>query len=168
MRSISIKSFNRNSAPDNDGLVTVTYKIPTEELFGARSYVHVVLVVWDGRANHVYFTLAAPLILHRSGSFDVASGAMKIDSSSSDRRSEDTTALAQPRTRHSDLVARYGTEQAIAIENGRVLVGMTKDAVIAARGQPDNKEVIPPDDEMWVYGSERISISKGKVTHVGH
>jgi len=85
-----------------------------------------------------------------------------------DQAARDAAAKAQVEVRHKGLVARFGSEQADAIESGRVIVGMSRDAVIAARGQPDNKEVIPPDDEMWVYGSQRISISKGKVTYVGH
>lgn len=71
--------------------------------------------------------------------------------------------------RHRDLVARFGSAEAADIEAGRVTVGMSKEAVLEARGrEPDHKDVIPPDDEMWIYGDERISISKGRVTYVGH
>ncbi len=70
--------------------------------------------------------------------------------------------------RHKDLVARFGSDEAQDIENDKVTVGMSKDAVREALGPPDRVDTIPPDDEMWVYGSERISISKGKVTYVGH
>jgi hypothetical protein len=71
--------------------------------------------------------------------------------------------------RHKELVARYSSEQVADIEAGRVTVGMSRAAVLEARGrEPDRKDVIPPDDEMWVYGDERISISNGKVTYVGH
>ncbi|MDE2184966.1 MAG: hypothetical protein KGJ78_18280 [Alphaproteobacteria bacterium] len=69
--------------------------------------------------------------------------------------------------RHRDLVARFGSDEAADIEAGRVTVGMSKAAVLEARGRkPDHKDIIPPDDEMWVYDNERISISKGKVTYV--
>lgn len=46
-------------------------------------------------------------------------------------------------------------------------VGMSKDALLAALGKPDRKDVIPPSDEMWFYGSRRIVLSKGKVTYIG-
>lgn len=85
-----------------------------------------------------------------------------------EQATRDAAAKAQAEARHKDLIARFPREQVDAIENGRVIVGMSKDAVIAALGQPDKKEVIPPDDEMWIYGSQRISISKGKVMFVGH
>ena len=70
--------------------------------------------------------------------------------------------------RHQGLVDKYGKAQADAIESHTVLIGMSKDAVREALGAPDRVDTIPPDDEMWVYGSQRISISKGKVTYVGH
>jgi len=74
----------------------------------------------------------------------------------------------QAEARHKQLVDTYGQAQADAIEGHTVLVGMSKDAVREALGAPDRVDTIPPDDEMWVYGPQRISISKGKVTYVGH
>ncbi|MDE2184967.1 MAG: DUF3828 domain-containing protein [Alphaproteobacteria bacterium] len=46
-------------------------------------------------------------------------------------------------------------------------VGMSRDDVRKTLGTPDSVQIIPPDDELWVYGSLRISFSKGKVTYVG-
>lgn len=80
---------------------------------------------------------------------------------------EEKAAKERAEARHKDLVAKFGKEKTDAIENGRVTVGMSKDAVREALGAPNNVESIPPDDEMWVYGSERIAISNGKVTYVG-
>ena len=80
----------------------------------------------------------------------------------------EAVAKAATAKRHEALVARFGAKDADAIESGAVLVGMPKGAVRAALGPPPSVETIPPDDEMWVYGSKRIAISSGKVTYVGH
>lgn len=69
---------------------------------------------------------------------------------------------------HQALVKKFGADVAIAIETGLVRKGMTMDAVLQARGQPSQKERIPPDAELWTYGADRISFVKGKVTYVGH
>ncbi len=70
---------------------------------------------------------------------------------------------------HRSLIAHFGAETTSLIENGKIVTGMTKDAVLEAKGRrPDDKTVIPPDDELWIYGSERIAISKGRVTYIGH
>lgn len=86
-----------------------------------------------------------------------------------DQIDQDDNRRHEEAARHNYLVAQFGSDEAADIEAGRVTVGMSKKAVLEARGRgPDHKDVIPPDDEMWVYGTERISISKGKVTYVGH
>jgi hypothetical protein len=78
-------------------------------------------------------------------------------------------ARAEVQARHNSLVAKFGSSQADAIEKGKVTIGMSKDAVIASRGQPSEKQVIPGGrDEMWIYGSQRVAISNGKVTFVEH
>lgn len=78
-------------------------------------------------------------------------------------------AKADAEARHKTLVARFGATQAVAIESGSVQVGMSREAVLEALGRPpDSRQSVPPDDELWVYGSERISISKGRVTYIGH
>lgn len=83
-------------------------------------------------------------------------------------KEEAEAAKARAEARHKRLVAKYGENLAVAVEDRRVLVGMTKDAVLEARGQPDSRGLIPPDDELWVYGSDRVVLSAGKVTYVGH
>ncbi len=84
-----------------------------------------------------------------------------------EQRTREAAAKVEAKTRHEALVAKYGATQAAAIEAHKVVVGMSKDAVIAAIGQPRGKEVIPPNDELWTYGALRVSISGGKVTYVG-
>jgi len=76
-------------------------------------------------------------------------------------------ATAQGETRNKPPSAIFREKPVVAIKSNKATVGMSKDAVLKALGKPDTKELIPPDDELWVYGSERISISKGKVTYVG-
>ncbi len=85
-----------------------------------------------------------------------------------DALAAEAAAKAQKVAQHRELETKYGKEMADAISAGEVRTGMTKDEVLAARGNPDKKEVIPPSDELWQYGSERVAISSGKVTYVGH
>ncbi len=85
-----------------------------------------------------------------------------------DQLAAEAAAEAQKKAHHEELVAKYGIEMADAITAGQVRVGMTKDEVLAARGNPDKTEAIPPSDELWQYGPERIAISNGKVTYIGH
>lgn len=66
-----------------------------------------------------------------------------------------------------DLVAKYGSEMAEIIITGKVVMGMTREQVAAARGNPARKDVIPPSDELWHYGSEQIAFTSGKVTYIG-
>lgn len=80
----------------------------------------------------------------------------------------EAAAKAQKEARRRELVGKYGVEIADAILAGQVRPGMTKDQVLASRGNPEKKEVIPPSDELWQYGSERIAMTNGKVTYVGH
>lgn len=68
--------------------------------------------------------------------------------------------------RRADLVARYGAATADAILAGRVSVGMSRDQVIASLGQPTSREPLTPTDEIWQYGSRRISFSNGRVAAI--
>lgn len=69
--------------------------------------------------------------------------------------------------KHAQLVTTFGAQDASLIEVGQVRVGMTAAAVIAARGNPSRREKVPPDSELWHYGSTEIGFTKGKVTHIG-
>jgi hypothetical protein len=75
---------------------------------------------------------------------------------------------AKVAARHKQLVAKYGEKVAGAIESGKVLIGMSKDAVLEALGKPLSTQVIPPNDELWIYRSWRIVFENGQVSYVGH
>jgi hypothetical protein len=85
-----------------------------------------------------------------------------------EQEAAETAEKAKQAAHHQALVKKFGTELAVAIETGLVRKGMTMEAVLEARGQPSQKERIPPDAELWTYGADRISFVKGKVTYVGH
>ena len=74
--------------------------------------------------------------------------------------------LERLEARKKMLTEKYGAEAADAIMNGRVLVGMSREEVIEARGNPDRVMKVPPSDEMWSYGSDRIILIDGKVSSV--
>ena len=77
-------------------------------------------------------------------------------------------AKARAEAYRQELVDRYGQDHADAILAQKVLKGMSMDEVTDARGRPDSKVIVPPeDDEMWRYGADRIVFLKGKVTYVG-
>ncbi|MBO6717262.1 MAG: peptidoglycan-binding protein [Rhizobiaceae bacterium] len=69
--------------------------------------------------------------------------------------------------RRERIVALHGDEFVDEILEGRIVVGMTKEHAFAARGEPSRKDTIPPDDELWYYGNERVTLYKNKVTYVG-
>ncbi|HEB87486.1 MAG TPA: DUF4179 domain-containing protein [Gammaproteobacteria bacterium] len=77
-------------------------------------------------------------------------------------------ARAQKVARHRELIAKYGAKIASDIEARRVRIGMTKEATIAAIGKPNSREVVPPSNELWSYGTKRIAFTNGKVTYVGN
>ncbi len=77
-------------------------------------------------------------------------------------------ARAQKVARHRELVVKYGAKIASDIEAGQVRIGMTKEATIAAIGKPNSREVVPPNNELWSYGTKRIAFTNGKVTYVGN
>jgi hypothetical protein len=68
--------------------------------------------------------------------------------------------------RRQQLVTRYGATTANAILSGHVLVGMNREQVLAARGEPNRREQLTPTDEMWHYGGERVVFANGRVTFV--
>lgn len=69
--------------------------------------------------------------------------------------------------RRQQIIATYGPEFADHILEGRIVAGMTKEQAFAARGEPSRKDAVPPDDELWYYGSDRVAFFKGKVTYAG-
>jgi hypothetical protein len=69
--------------------------------------------------------------------------------------------------RRAELIEKYGEQTADAIVAGKVIKDMPGEAVIAVRGPPPRKETIPPAYELWIYGTDRIALTNGKVTFVG-
>ena len=56
-----------------------------------------------------------------------------------------------------------GIAEAVAV--GKVLKDMTMEQVRQARGEPNRKEVIPPDAELWHYHEGEVAFSAGKVSY---
>lgn len=66
-----------------------------------------------------------------------------------------------------NLTDKYGQSAADAIIKGEIAKGMSKDAVLAARGKPLAKEVLGPTEEIWTYDAARVIFADGKVSYVG-
>jgi hypothetical protein len=64
-------------------------------------------------------------------------------------------------------VERFGEANAEAILAGEIRVGMTRDAVLAARGAPSRREQVGSGEELWTYGAERVVILNGRVSYIG-
>ncbi len=81
---------------------------------------------------------------------------------------QNARAMAQHRVRYRELVNKYGAKIADLIEAGQVRIGMTEAATIAALGEPNRREIVPPSNELWYYGAKRIAFTNGKVTYIGN
>ncbi len=77
------------------------------------------------------------------------------------RRASETQAA-----RRANLTAKFGAQAATAILAGQINRGMTREQVLASRGNPTSRETISPSEEMWKYGNQRVVFSDGKVTFV--
>ncbi len=83
--------------------------------------------------------------------------------------STDTTPAPAPETEQPEQAATADGQQAEfaeAIAAGTVLKQMSMEQVVQARGEPSQKEVIPPDAELWRYPEGEIAFSAGKVSYV--
>jgi hypothetical protein len=83
-----------------------------------------------------------------------------------ERIAAEAAAAAQREERRRQLVGRFGEAQAAAIAAGQVQVGMSSEAVLAARGQPSRIEQITPSEQIWHYGNERVFLANGRVTYL--
>ncbi len=83
-----------------------------------------------------------------------------------EQREREHAAKAARDAKHAKLVAAFGAKDAALIEAGKIRIGMSEKAVIAARGAPSRREKVPPDSELWHYGSDEVGFTKGKVTHI--
>jgi hypothetical protein len=84
-----------------------------------------------------------------------------------ERQQQAKAAKAAQEAKHAKLVATYGAKNAGYVEAGEIHVGMSAAAVIAAKGNPSRREKVPPNSELWHYGSQEIGFTNGKVTHIG-
>jgi hypothetical protein len=84
------------------------------------------------------------------------------------QRAAEAAEKAAAQKRMSELTARYGQQKAAAIANHTVSLGMTKDEVLAARGAPNSRQIVPPSDELWKYGTDQVVLTNGRVSYVGH
>jgi hypothetical protein len=67
-----------------------------------------------------------------------------------------------------ELVSRFGDTAANAILEGKVVNGMSKDAVVASIGKPQSEIRASATEEMWQYSSQKVIFTNGKVSYVGH
>lgn len=74
--------------------------------------------------------------------------------------------LSAEEQRRLDLTQAHGADVAEAILAGKVLLDMTTEQVVLARGEPVRKEVIPPDAELWHYPAGEVAFAQGKVSYV--
>lgn len=82
------------------------------------------------------------------------------------RQAAATAAKAAQDSKRRAVTAKYGPGAAEAILSGKVVKGMTKDQVIAARGKPSQVRTLGPGEEMWSYGAQRIVFLGGRVSSV--
>lgn len=66
-----------------------------------------------------------------------------------------------------DIIAKYGESAGDAILQGKVINGMSKDAVITSIGKPQRTQAASASEEMWIYPSEDVIFTNGKVSYVG-
>jgi hypothetical protein len=82
-------------------------------------------------------------------------------------REEQNRTAEQREARLRELRIKFG-ERAEIIIAGNVLMGMTKEEVLEAKGKPNRMDSIPPNYELWAYFPDRIAFTDGRVTHSGH
>lgn len=77
-------------------------------------------------------------------------------------------ASVDPAEKQKELTAKYGRKAAKQIMAGNIDIGMNQDEVIAAWGDPTDRQQGSGGKEKWVYGDDTVTFTKGKVTSVGH
>jgi outer membrane protein assembly factor BamE (lipoprotein component of BamABCDE complex) len=55
-----------------------------------------------------------------------------------------------------------------AIIAGIAEIGMSKDEVLEAKGEPRTRDSFPPNHELWAYDRYRIAFTEGRVSYAGH
>lgn len=77
-------------------------------------------------------------------------------------------AQVDPAERMKELTARYGAKAAKKIASGNIDIGFTQDEVTDAWGNPDDRRQGSKGKEIWVYGQDNVTFTRGKVSAVGH
>ena len=70
--------------------------------------------------------------------------------------------------RKRELSKKYGKQMAALILSGQLKVGMSKDEVTEAWGNPTNVDTITLGQEKWNYGSDTAVFTNGKLSDVEH
>lgn len=73
-----------------------------------------------------------------------------------------------PAERMQQLTARYGAGAAQKIAAGNIDIGFTPDEVIEAWGNPDSRMRGAKGREIWVFGDDKVTFTRGRVSAVGH
>ena len=82
------------------------------------------------------------------------------------RQQEQERARAARRSQRQLLLQDHAEEWVDAILDGRVMEGMPEAAIIAAIGEPTQKEVISQTEELWSYPSIKLLISGKRLSFV--
>jgi hypothetical protein len=136
---------------------------PLDGVFGGAT--RAAIIAWQNSAGRETSGLLgnsdARILLQAS------SDAVIADQQNKRRLEEQKKAAERRDARLQELRTRYGAH-AEAIIDGEVQLGMTKQEVLEARGNPTRQDSLPPNYELWVYSPGRIAFTDQKVTHVGH
>jgi len=73
-----------------------------------------------------------------------------------------------PQEHLSELTRKYGAKAAKKIAAGNIDIGFTQDEVVDAWGNPDDRKAGAKGKEIWVYGQDNVTFTRGKVSAVGH
>jgi len=77
-------------------------------------------------------------------------------------------AQQDPQERLHELTQKYGAKAAKKIAAGNIDIGFTQDEVVDAWGNPDDRKAGAKGKEIWVYGQDNVTFTRGKVSAVGH
>lgn len=77
-------------------------------------------------------------------------------------------AQQDPQERLHELTQKYGAKAAKKIAAGNIDIGFSQDEVVDAWGNPDDRKDGAKGKEIWVYGQDNVTFTRGKVSAVGH
>ncbi|MBW4090775.1 MAG: hypothetical protein HIU82_06670 [Proteobacteria bacterium] len=68
--------------------------------------------------------------------------------------------------RLSALTQKFGPAAAKEIVAGQITTGMTTEEVSDAKGAPQTRSVVPPDDQLWVYPDATVVFVDGRARNI--